>query len=517
MIEDYAVEMTGISKAFPGVLANDDITLKIRSNTIHAILGENGAGKSTLMSILFGSYHPDSGTIRINGKDARIRDPKDATGLGLGMVHQHFKLVNAFTAAENIILGNEPENRNGSINFRQAEERVASLSDKYGLDINPRERVENMSVCAQQRLEILKVLYTNAKTLILDEPTSVLRPQEIDDLIRIIHRLKEEGKTIVLITHKLREIKETSDYCTILRHGKVTGNVIPSLVMEHELASLMIGRDIDFQIKKNPSHPEKVVLKLENISVRDDKKFERVHDFSLEVRGGEILGIAGVDGNGQTELVEAIIGLRPVSSGKVFINGQDATDKTIRERINMGVGHVPEDRGKHGFIPEFRLDENLALKNFRDFPYSDKFGLLDKKVFFTKAAMLIDKYDVRAGKGPATITGAMSGGNQQKVILAREMDRGPNLLVISQPTRGLDVGAIEYIHKRILAQRDSGCAILLVSYDLDEIMILCDRIAAISSGWITGIFNASDTNKRQIGSLMAKSAKTEKPAETESK
>ncbi len=500
---EYAIEMVGITKAFPGVLANDRIDLRVKANTIHALLGENGAGKSTLMSILFGLYRPDAGIVRVRGSDVDIRDPNDATALRIGIVHQHFKLVRAFTAAENVALGSEPRSKSGAFDLKAAEARVAELSARYGLDVDPRARVSSMSVGAQQRLEILKLLYRNADILILDEPTAVLRPQEVDELLEVLGRLKSEGKTIILITHKLREIRAAAERCTILRRGRVAGDVDVAGTTEAELASLMVGREVDFSVDKRPAAPGDVVLRVDNLVVTDDRGSERVRGLSLEVRSGEIVGVAGVDGNGQTELVEAIVGLRPAKSGRVLLGTRDITKEGVRARIGLGVGHVPEDRRKHGLVAEFRLDENLALKSFREAPYSNRLGFVDRAATAAKAAALIERFDIRAGEGPATVAGSMSGGNQQKAILAREIDRKPKLLVVAQPTRGLDVGAIEYVHERIVAERDAGAAVLLVSFELDEVLALCDRIAAISRGAIVGVVEGAGADERRIGAMMA--------------
>lgn len=507
-MEDFAIEMLGITKAFPGVVANDDVTLRVRDNEVHAILGENGAGKSTLMSILFGLYQADSGTIKIRGKEVLITDPNHATHLGIGMVHQHFKLVHNYTVTENIILGSEPRNRFGNIDIKSAEKRVAELSRLYGLDVDPRSTIDSISVGMQQRVEILKILYRNADILIFDEPTAVLTPQEIDELMKIFARLKQEGKTIILITHKLREIKQAASRCTVLRRGKVIGTVNVADATESEMASMMVGRDVKFSVDKAVCNPGKVVLEIKDLTVRNNRGLQAVKNLSLSVRSGEILGIAGVDGNGQSELVEALTGLRPAEKGTILVNGKDITKTSIRERIGAGIGHIPEDRHKHGLVLDFRLDENLILKTYRSKSYAKPFGVLDLKPIRENAERLIAMFDIRAGQGPATKAKSMSGGNQQKAIIAREIDLSPDLLVISQPTRGLDVGAIENIHQRIVEERDKGRAILLVSFELDEIMALCDRIAAISKGEITGIIDQSEAEEHEIGAMMAGIQKT---------
>ncbi|AEF83521.1 ABC transporter ATP-binding protein [Leadbettera azotonutricia] len=497
-----AIEMLDITKIFPGIVANDRIRFEVEEGEIHALLGENGAGKSTLMSILFGLYEPDGGIIKIRGKEVQIRSPNDATSLKIGMVHQHFKLVHNFTVTENIVLGLEPSNPWGNLDLRTAEKRVAQLSETYGLAVDPKARIENITVGMQQRVEILKILYRDASILIFDEPTAVLTPQEIDELLTIFRRLKAEGKTIVFITHKLREIKAAADRCTVLRRGKRIDTVLVSEADEGELAEKMVGRAVSFKIDKKPAQPGDVILKIENLTVIGSRGIPAVHDLSLEVRAGEVVGIAGVDGNGQSELVSAISGLLPVKSGRIVLKGKDIARESIRGRISGGMGLVPEDRHKHGLILDFRLDENLILKSYRHRPYSNSIGFLQFPVIVKHAEDLIADFDIRAGNGPATPAKSMSGGNQQKVVIAREIDLSPELLIVSQPTRGLDVGAIEYIHQRIIQERDKGRAVLLVSFELDEILGLCDRIAAISKGSIAGVVAASEADERRIGSMM---------------
>lgn len=508
-METNAIEMLGITKRFPGVLANDHVDLSVRDNEVHALLGENGAGKSTLMSILFGSYDADEGTIRIRGKEVRIKDPNAATALGIGMVHQHFKLVHNYTVTENIVLGIESTNKFGLLDLRAAEKRVAELSEKYGLKVNPRDKIEDISVGMQQRVEILKTLYRDVDILILDEPSAVLTPQEIDELMDIIRRLKDEGKTIILITHKLKEIKAVAERCTVLRRGKYIGTVDVDGVTEHELAEMMVGRTIKFEIDKSPAKPGNVVLKIEKLTVKNARGSIGVNNFSLDVRAGEIVGIAGVDGNGQTELIYAITGLTHIESGSIAVNGKEISRMSVKERINSGVGHIPEDRHRHGLVLDFSVAENSVLKNFDGQPYSSRLGILDFNVINEHAATLIEEYDIRAGEGPSMKARNMSGGNQQKVIIAREIDLSPDLLVVAQPTRGLDVGAIEYIRKRIVEERDKGRAVLLVSFELDEIMNLCDRIAIISKGEIAGILNEGEADEHQIGFMMAGSKKAD--------
>lgn len=498
-----AIDMLGITKRFPGVLANDHIDLSVRDNEVHALLGENGAGKSTLMSILFGSYDADEGLIKIRGKEVSIKDPNAATALGIGMVHQHFKLVHNYTVTENIILGIESTNRFGLLDLKTAEKRVAELSERYGLKVNPRDRIEDISVGMQQRVEILKTLYRNADILILDEPSAVLTPQEIDELMDIILRLKAEGKTIILITHKLKEIKAVAERCTVLRRGKYIGTVDVQDVSEQQLAEMMVGRAVKFEIDKQPANPGEVVLKIDNILVKNSRGSIGVKNLSLDVRSGEIVGIAGVDGNGQTELIYAITGLTPIESGSIFVKNLDVTKMSVKQRIEAGIGHIPEDRHRHGLVLDFSVAENAVLKNFDKYPYSSRCGVLDFPRIFTHAGELIEQYDIRAGEGPMMKARNMSGGNQQKVIIAREIDLSPDLLVVAQPTRGLDVGAIEYIRKRIVAERDKGRAVLLISFELDEIMNLCDRIAIISHGEIAGILREGEADEHQIGFMMA--------------
>jgi simple sugar transport system ATP-binding protein len=498
-----AIEMIGITKVFPGVVANDGVNLAVADGEIHALLGENGAGKSTLMSILFGLYESDGGIIKVRGKEARIKGPNDATALGIGMVHQHFKLVHNFTITENIVLGLEPKTRLGNLDIRTAEEKVAKLSETYGLAVDPKAKIENITVGMQQRVEILKILYRNADILIFDEPTAVLTPQEIDELLSIFNRLKAEGKTIILITHKLKEIKAAADRCTVLRRGKYIGTVMVKDTGEQKLAEMMVGRAVTFRIEKKPPQPGELILKIENLTVTGSKGTPAVTGLSLEVRAGEIVGVAGVDGNGQSELVAAVSGLLPVKSGRILLKGRDVSRESIRRRNEDGIGLVPEDRHKHGLILAFRLDENLVLKSYRKAPYSSRFGFLQFFRIAEHAKTLIGEFDIRAGSGPATLAGGMSGGNQQKAVIAREIDLSPELLIVAQPTRGLDVGAIEYIHRRIVEERDKGRAVLLVSFELDEIMALCDRIAAVSKGRVVGLVPSEAADERRIGAMMA--------------
>ncbi|MCI7806418.1 MAG: ABC transporter ATP-binding protein [Bullifex sp.] len=502
-MSEYAIEMLGITKTFPGIIANDNVDLRIRTNEVHAILGENGAGKSTLMSVLFGAYAPDSGEIRIKGKKVEIKNPNIATELGIGMVHQHFKLVHNYTVTENIVLGREPRNRFGIVSLAQAEKKVSELSRRYGLSVDPRAKIDDITVGQQQRVEILKTLYSDSDIIILDEPTAVLTPQEIDELMDIIRTLKKEGKTIVLITHKLKEIKAVADRCSVLRRGRFIGCVdITPETEEQELATMMVGRSVRFDIDKAPCTPGEAVLEIKNLSVKDSVGTMKVKDLSLTVRRGEIMGVAGVDGNGQSELLYALSGLSPVAGGEIILSGRVINKDTIMERIEEGMGHIPEDRRKHGLVAGLTVAENLALKDFNSDKYSGPFGMLNFRAMEENAEKLISEFDIRTAQGAVTEAGSLSGGNQQKVIVAREISLSPDVLLIAQPTRGLDVGAIEYIRKRIVEERDKGRAILLVSFELDEIMNLCDRIATISKGSIVGVFDRDEVTSEEIGLMM---------------
>ena len=501
----YIIEMLNIVKDFPGIRANDDVTLQVEKGSIHALLGENGAGKSTLMSILFGLYSPDGGSIRIRGEEARITDPNVANELGIGMVHQHFKLVHNFTVTENIILGLEPR-KGMMIDVKKASAKVAELSRLYGLDVEPGAKIEDISVGMQQRVEILKMLYRDAEILIFDEPTAVLTPQEIHELMGIKRRLVQEGKTILLITHKLKEIKEVADTCTVLRRGKLIGTVAVKDASEARMAEMMVGREVNFSVDKGPARPGDVVLEIKDLCVKNAKNLLGVKNLSLKVRRGEILGLCGIDGNGQTELIQALTGLAKIESGNVLINGTDVTGLPVRQRLDRGLGHIPEDRHRHGLVLDFRLDENMVIHSYGQAPFS-RYGVLDFAAIRKNSERLIEEFDVRAGKGPATLARSMSGGNQQKAILAREIDRSPEAFIIAQPTRGLDVGAIEYIHKRIVAERDKGKAILLVSLELDEILDVSDRNAVIYGGEIAGIVDGDKTEENELGLMLSGSGR----------
>ena len=498
---EHIVEMINIRKEFPGVVACDDINFQVRKGEVHALLGENGAGKSTLMNILFGLYLQDQGDIFLRGEKVNISNPNIANDLGIGMVHQHFKLVHNFTVTENIILGLEPT-RALMIDTRSAAARIRELSKQYGLNVDPDAKIEDVSVGMQQRVEILKMLYRDAEILIFDEPTAVLTPQEVIELMKIMRGLIDEGKTIILITHKLKEIMAIADRCTVIRWGKVVGTVNVSDTNEEKLAEMMVGRKVLFDLNKKEANPREEMLRLENLSVLGSTGTHGLKNFSLGVRCGEIVGLAGVDGNGQAELVEAIIGLRRVDSGKIFLHGVDVTNMSTRQRINTGMAHIPEDRHKHGLILDYTVQENLILKNYYLEPYSRR-GLIDWDYVYTHAEKVIKDFDVRSGQGAEASARSLSGGNQQKAIVGREIDGNPDLLIAVQPTRGLDVGAIEYIHQRLLEQRDQGKAVFLVSLELDEVLDLSDRIAVIYNGELVDVVNASETNENEIGLMMA--------------
>ncbi|WP_379967389.1 ABC transporter ATP-binding protein [Ectobacillus sp. sgz5001026] len=504
---DYVIEMNHITKLFPGIKANDNITLQVKQGEIHALLGENGAGKSTLMNILFGLYQPEEGEIKVKGKPVKITSPSVANHLGIGMVHQHFMLVNNFTVTENIILGNEPK-KGGTINIEEAAKAIQRLSEQYGLSVDPYAKIEDISVGMQQRVEILKILYRGAEILIFDEPTAVLTPQEIKELIGIMKLLVQEGKSIILITHKLKEIMEVSDRCTIIRKGKGIGTVDIASTNKQHLAELMVGREVNFRTEKIEAHPMQEVLKISDLIVNDTRSLPAVKELDLTVRAGEIVGIAGVDGNGQSELIEAITGLRKVESGSIMLRGKDITNLPTRCITEEGIGHIPEDRHKHGLILDFSVRDNMVLQTYYKKPFSSK-GMLHFEKMKEKAKALIAQFDVRTA-GIDTLARSLSGGNQQKAIIAREVDRNPELLIAAQPTRGLDVGAIEFIHKKLVEQRDNGKAVLLISLELDEILNVSDRIAVIYEGKIVGIVNAKETNEQELGLLMAGGKQEEK-------
>ncbi len=497
---EYVIEMLNIRKEFPGVVACDDITLQLRKGEILALLGENGAGKSTLMSILFGLYQPDSGVIRLKGKEVRISNPNVANALGIGMVHQHFKLVHNFTITENIILGSETT-RGLVVDTRSAARRIRELSARYGLNVDPDARVADVSVGMQQRVEILKMLYRDAEILIFDEPTAVLTPQEVQELMKILRGLIYEGKSVILITHKLKEIKAVADRCTVIRRGRLIATVDVETTSGEKLAEMMVGRKVTFQVDKKAKKPGEAILELDNLSVRGPGGVAGLKNFTLEVRCGEIVGIAGVDGNGQKELVEAVIGLRKADSGRILLKGNDVKDLPVRGRIARGMAFIPDDRHKYGLILDYSLEYNLILKDYYRTPFSRK-GLLDHKAIRRHAVRVIEEFDVRAGQGAAATVRSLSGGNQQKTIVGREIDANPDLLIAVQPTRGLDVGAIEYIHRRLLEQRDNGKAVLLISLELDEILKISDRIAVINNGELVGVVRAAETDENEVGLMM---------------
>ncbi|WP_337549247.1 ABC transporter ATP-binding protein [Dysosmobacter welbionis] len=495
--------MLNITKRFPGIVANDNITLQLKRGEIHALLGENGAGKSTLMSVLFGLYQPEEGVIKKDGQVVQIKDPNDANALGIGMVHQHFKLVECFSILDNIILGVEPC-KNGFLQKQEAREKVLALSEKYGLQVDPDALVEDVTVGMQQRTEILKMLYRDNEILIFDEPTAVLTPQEIDELMQIMKNLAAEGKSILFISHKLNEIMSVADRCTVLRKGKYIGTVNIAETSREELSRMMVGRDVEFAVHKEPSKPKDPILVVEGMTVASKlHNNNAVKNISFTDRAGEIVCIAGIDGNGQTELIYGLTGLEPLESGKITLCGQDITRAPIRQRSLLGMSHIPEDRHKHGLVLDYTLEDNMVLQRYFEPQFVSKAGFLKRKAIREYANRLIEQYDVRSGQGPVTVARSMSGGNQQKAIIAREIDKDPELLIAVQPTRGLDVGAIEYIHKQIVAQRDAGKAVLLVSLELDEVMSLSDRILVIYEGEIVGELDPKTTTAEEMGLYMA--------------
>ena len=499
----YAIEMLNITKRFPGIIANDNITLQLKKGEIHALLGENGAGKSTLMSVLFGLYQPEEGVIKKDGQVVSIKDPNDANALGIGMVHQHFKLVECFTVLDNIIMGVEPTKR-GFLQKAEAREKVLALSEKYGLHVDPDALIEDITVGMQQRTEILKMLYRENEILIFDEPTAVLTPQEIDELMQIMRNLAAEGKSILFISHKLAEIMAVADRCSVLRKGKYIGTVETANTTAEELSAMMVGRSVSFHVDKKPSEPGEDVLEVEGMTMASKlHKNNAVKNVSLKVRRGEIVCLAGIDGNGQTEFVYGLTGLEPLVSGSVKLCGKDITHASIRQRSVMGMSHIPEDRHKHGLVLDYSLEDNMVLQRYFEPEFTDKAGFLRRRNIRTYAEKLIDQYDVRSGQGPITIARSMSGGNQQKAIVAREIDKDPELLVAVQPTRGLDVGAIEYIHRQLVAQRDEGKAVLLVSLELDEVMDVPDRILVMYEGEIVGELDPKKTTQEELGLYMA--------------
>lgn len=501
---DYVIEMLNITKEFPGIIANDDITLQLKEGEIHALLGENGAGKSTLMSVLFGLYQPENGVIKVKGKEVQIKGPLDANDLGIGMVHQHFKLVHNFTVLQNIVLGIETT-KSGFLKMDEARKKVVELSEKYSLFVNPDAFISDITVGMQQRVEILKMLYRDNDILIFDEPTAVLTPQEIDELMQIMRDLKAEGKSILFITHKLNEIKAVADRCSVLRRGKYIGTVDVADTDKQAMSEMMVGRKVDLTVEKAEAKPTDVVLKVDDLSVKakhEGHTKNLVNHVSFEVRKGEIVCIAGIDGNGQTELVHAITGLDAISEGSIFLNGEDITKKSIRYKNTHGMSHIPEDRHKHGLVLDYNLAYNLVLQQYFQKEFNNHGFIRNDKVN-EYADLLIEQFDIRSGQGRDTRTRSMSGGNQQKAIVAREIMKKPDIMLAVQPTRGLDVGAIEYIHKELVKQRDAGCAILLVSLELDEVMNLSDRILVMFEGSIVADLDPKKVTVQELGLYMA--------------
>lgn len=502
-----AVEMRNIVKKFGDFTANDHINLLVHKGEVHAILGENGAGKSTLMNVLYGLYRPTSGQIFIDGKEVQISSPKHAIELGIGMVHQHFMLIQPFTVTENIILGVEP--RKGlKVDIKSARQKVVELSERYGMKVDPDAKIEDISVGMQQRVEILKVLYRGANTLILDEPTASLTPQEIEELMEIISNLTADGKSVILITHKLKEITESSDNCTIIRAGKYIDTVKIGDVDENKLAAMMVGRDVNFKVEKKDKIPGNVALEIKDLHAKDYRGVEILKGFDLNVKSGEIVGLAGVDGNGQTELVEILTGLRKAESGSITMLGKDVLNKKPKEIFESGISSIPADRQKYGLVLDFSIEDNLISQHFEEKPYSNNM-ILDRKKIREHATEMMDKFDIRPRGAEAKPAGTLSGGNQQKVIIAREVTNDKELLIAVNPTRGLDVGAIEFVHKYIVEQRDKGRAVLLVSFELDEIMNLSDRIEVIFDGQIKGSVSGKDADEKELGYMMAGGKKNE--------
>ena len=502
---DYIVEMKHITKRFPGIVANDDVTIQVKKGEIYALLGENGAGKSTLMSMLFGMYEPDEGEIFIRGEKVKIESPNHATRLNIGMVHQHFKLVSNYTIAENIVMGMEPVKKVLGcipvVDKKKANAEISELSEKYGLEVNPTDVIENINVSTQQRVEILKMLYREAEILIFDEPTAVLTPQEIEFLLDIIKGLRDNGKTVILITHKLEEIKKIADRCAILNRGKLIDVLDVAGTSTRIMANLMVGREVSFETAKKPPEFGRVVLDVSHLTVHNRLDFPAVKDVSFQVRAGEILAVAGVAGNGQVEIADAIAGLAQAKKGAITLNGKDITEYSIRKRTLEGISYIPEDRQNYGLVMDFTLSENLALKDYYREPFCHK-GVLKKEVFEENSSELIKKYDIRSGQGSDTIVRSMSGGNQQKAIIAREIELSSPLMIFVQPTRGLDIGAIENIHKQMIGERDKGRAILLISLELDEIMNCADTIAVIYNGQIQKIAAANTLTTNEVGEFM---------------
>ncbi len=504
--QTFALEVRDIVKRFPGVLANDHVNFNLRKGEVHALLGENGAGKTTLMNIIYGLYHPDEGEIFVNGRKVTIDSPHDAIRLGIGMVHQHFMLVPVFTVAENLILGAEPT-KGLSLDLKAARQAVVDLSQRYGLEVEPDAIIEDLPVGVQQRVEILKALYREAKVLVLDEPTAVLTPQEVEELFVIMRQLTERGVSIIFITHKLKEVLAIADRITVMRRGRVVGTVRPQEVDEAKLAAMMVGREVVLQVEKSPAEPGEPVLQVRDLVVEDERHLIAVDHVNLEVRRGEVVGVAGVQGNGQTELAEALTGLRPIREGQMLLGGKSVPPRNPRYLIEHGMAHIPEDRQKHGLVLSYTIADNLVLCTYYKPPFAR--GLQrNQAAIVENAEKLVQQFDVRT-PSIFTTAGSLSGGNQQKVIVAREFSRPVDLLIANQPTRGLDVGSIEYIHKRIVQMRDQGAGVLLISAELDEIMSLADRIAVMFRGKIVATVKAEEVNREQLGLLMAGSPASE--------
>jgi simple sugar transport system ATP-binding protein len=509
LASEYAIEMLNITKKFPGIIANDNVTLRLKKGEIHALLGENGAGKSTLMSVLFGLYHPEEGEILKNGEKVEIKDPNDANRYGIGMVHQHFKLVECFSVLDNIILGVEP-NKIGVLQKAAARKKVNELSERYGLRVDCDALIEDITVGMQQRTEILKMLYRENEILIFDEPTAVLTPQEISELMEIMRNLAKEGKSILFISHKLNEIMEVADRCTVLRKGKYIATVNVAETTPEELSALMVGRNVNFHVEKDEAAPADVALSVRGLTmVSKIHKKDVVKDLSFDVRRGEIVCIAGIDGNGQSEMAYGITGLEPIKAGSIKLLGREISHDSIRKRNTGGMSHIPEDRHKHGLVLDYSLENNLILERYFEPEFTSKAGFMKRKNIRAYAERLIDAYDVRSGEGPVTVARKMSGGNQQKAIIAREIDKNPELLVAVQPTRGLDVGAIEMVHKELIRQRDEGKAVLLVSLELDEVMDVSDRILVMYEGEIVGELDPKQTTVEELGLYMAGAKRSE--------
>jgi simple sugar transport system ATP-binding protein len=506
MSEQYIVEMRNITKRFPGITANDNVTIQIKKGEIYALLGENGAGKSTLMSMLFGMYEPDEGEIYIRGQKVNISSPNHATKLNIGMVHQHFKLVSNYTIGENIIMGMEPTKKFlglfPMVDLKKANQEIRDLSIQYGLEVDPTQLIENVNVSIQQRVEILKMLYREAEILIFDEPTAVLTPQEIEFLLKIIKGLRDNGKTIILITHKLEEIKQVADRCAILNRGKLIDVLDVKTTSTKEMANLMVGREVSFTTNKKTAQFKDVILEVKDLCVKNQDNFEVVKHASFSIHGGEIFAIAGVSGNGQVEIADAIAGLTKASNGNIFLNGVDITNYSIRKRTLEGISYIPEDRQVYGLVLDFSLKDNIALKTYYQEPFSSKHGILNQAKFEEYGNKLIERYDIRSSQGTMTQVRSMSGGNQQKAIIGREIELQSPLMIFVQPTRGLDIGAIENIHKQIIAERDKGKAILLISLELDEIMNCADTIGVIYNGELQKIAPAASLTTNQVGEFM---------------